>query len=166
MHFTGRINSLGTDSRRQAVAAGLCSPVEKVLHFQWYRTSSKYIKAIRVWPGDGRFFTSRTRSRFPLMFCLPAAGGSRFSSSLAPTVQPFVRIPLPATLTSLPSFLLSLAAPVLLLLSPCQSPFPPWLSSYISFIDVFTPPTHVSRCTYALCSATCDRNHDTPDKKS
>lgn len=42
-----------------------------------------------MWPGDGRFFTSRTRSRFPLMFCLPASGGSRFSRLLPPPRNPW-----------------------------------------------------------------------------
>lgn len=51
----------------------------------------KCIKAIRVWPGDGRFFTSRTRSRFPLMLRLPAPGGSHFS-----TVLCFTRLPSPS----------------------------------------------------------------------
>lgn len=83
-----------------------------------------------------------------------------------PSLNPFTRH---ASLSSfLPSFFLSLSVPVLLLLFAAlhPSPFPPRLSSYISFIDVFTPPTHASRCTYALCSATWDRNRDTPDKKS
>ena len=87
-----------------------------------------------------------------------------------PSLNPFTRH---ASLSSfLPSFLLSLTLcsrprpPPLPPLRPCLSPFPPRLSSYISFIDVFTPPTHASRCTYALCSATWDRNRDTSDKKS
>jgi len=58
----------------------------------------KCIKAIRVWPGDGRFFTSRTRSRFSLMLRLPAPGGSHFS-----TVLCFTRLPSPSELPFLPS---------------------------------------------------------------
>lgn len=34
-----------------------------------------YLKAIRVWPEDSRFFTSRTRRRFALMFYLKALVG-------------------------------------------------------------------------------------------
>lgn len=58
----------------------------------------KCIKAIRVWPGDGRFFTSRTRSRFPLMLRLPAPGGSHFS-----TVLCFTRLPSPSEPPCLPA---------------------------------------------------------------
>jgi len=67
----------------------------------------KCIKAIRVWPGDGRFFTSRTRSRFPLMLRLPAPGGSRFF-----TVLCFTHLPSPSEPLVRASFAAFLPSPL------------------------------------------------------
>lgn len=77
----------------------------------------KCIKAIRVWPGDGRFFTSRTRSRFPLMLRLPAPGGSHFS-----TVLCFTRLPSPSEPPRHPRKLRRLA----LSCATGPGPFPPF----------------------------------------
>lgn len=65
-----------------------------------------------MWPGDGRFFTSRTRSRFPLMLRLPAAWWeSLLSTVLSATHR---RLPSPCGLPlalRAPSFAVSCPLP-------------------------------------------------------